>query len=95
MRPGMRFGQMRLRQVAWIWNLVFMQYVGTRQKPHLAKPSIDTGMGLERINSVLQGASTNYDTDLFLPIIDKVRQIAGTPSRHRTMCLRRGNSLIT
>jgi alanyl-tRNA synthetase len=62
-----------------IWNLVFMQYVRDEQgnlEP-LAKPSIDTGMGLERMTSVLQGASTNYDTDLFLPIIDKVEQIAG------------------
>ncbi|MGB4656749.1 MAG: alanine--tRNA ligase-related protein, partial [Bacillota bacterium] len=64
-----------------IWNLVFMQYVRDEagNLSPLAKPSIDTGMGLERIASVLQGASTNYDTDLFLPIIDKVRQIAGTP----------------
>ncbi|HAF66303.1 MAG TPA: alanine--tRNA ligase, partial [Clostridiales bacterium UBA9857] len=64
-----------------IWNLVFMQYVRDEagKLSPLAKPSIDTGMGLERIASVLQGASTNYDTDLFLPIIDKVRQIAGTP----------------
>ena len=43
----------------------------------LPKPSIDTGMGLERIASVLQGADSNFDIDLFVPIIAKVWEIAG------------------
>lgn len=62
-----------------IWNLVFMQYNRDEEGKltPLAKPSIDTGMGLERMASVLQGGGTNYDTDLFLPIIGKVRQSAG------------------
>ncbi len=62
-----------------IWNLVFMQYMRDEHGnlTPLPKPSVDTGMGLERIASVLQGANTNYGTDLFLPIIDKVKQIAG------------------
>jgi len=64
-----------------IWNLVFMQYEqradGTRVP--LPKPSIDTGMGLERITRVLQGVSSNYDTDLFRPLIHHASEIAGKP----------------
>ncbi|MGC8499610.1 MAG: alanine--tRNA ligase [Leptospirillia bacterium] len=57
-----------------IWNLVFMQYdrndagVLTR----LPRPSIDTGMGLERLASVLQGAESNFETDLFLPLMEAI-----------------------
>ncbi len=54
-----------------IWNLVFMQYdqVTKDERRDLPKPSIDTGMGLERIAAVLQGVHDNYDTDLFQTII--------------------------
>lgn len=62
-----------------IWNLVFMQYnrdeAGTLTP--LPKQNIDTGMGLERIASVMQGVESNFDTDLFRPLIDKVAEIAG------------------
>ncbi|MBF0242184.1 MAG: alanine--tRNA ligase [Desulfamplus sp.] len=60
-----------------LWNLVFMQFekdASGNMKP-LPKPSIDTGLGLERIVSVLQNVPTNYDTDLFIPIMDKVTEL--------------------
>ena len=54
-----------------IWNLVFMQYLqlSNKNRESLPKPSIDTGMGLERISTVLQGKTSNFDTDLFLSLI--------------------------
>ncbi|WP_240376491.1 alanine--tRNA ligase [Bacillus piscicola] len=62
-----------------IWNLVFSQYNHNADGTYtpLPKKNIDTGMGLERIVSVIQDAKTNYDTDLFLPIIEKTADIAG------------------
>ncbi|GAB6095105.1 alanine--tRNA ligase [Desulfatiferula olefinivorans] len=62
-----------------IWNLVFMQFERSEkgELTPLPKPSIDTGMGLERILSIMQNADTNYDTDLFIPIIRKVEELSG------------------
>jgi alanyl-tRNA synthetase len=62
-----------------LWNLVFMQFYKDEsgQMTPLPKPSIDTGLGLERIISVLQGVPTNFDTDLFVPIMEKVGQLSG------------------
>lgn len=62
-----------------LWNLVFMQFNRDEsgKLTPLPKPSIDTGMGLERIASILQGAKTNYETDLFVPIIKKVEDLSG------------------
>ncbi|WDP86101.1 MAG: alanine--tRNA ligase [Desulfobacter sp.] len=62
-----------------LWNLVFMQYERSEDgtMTPLPKPSIDTGLGLERIISVLQDVLTNYDTDLFIPIMEKVGDLAG------------------
>jgi alanyl-tRNA synthetase len=61
-----------------LWNLVFMQFNRDQEgKFHpLAKPCIDTGMGLERITSILQGVRSNYDTDLFRPLLREVDAIS-------------------
>ena len=62
-----------------VWNLVFMQYDRDENGVlhPLPAPSVDTGMGLERISLVMQKAATNYDTDVFTPIIRKVEEISG------------------
>jgi alanyl-tRNA synthetase len=62
-----------------LWNLVFMQYNrdDSGNLTPLPKPSIDTGMGLERITAVLQGKKSNFGTDLFIPIISAVESLAG------------------
>ena len=62
-----------------IWNLVFMQYNRdeTGKLTPLPHPSIDTGMGLERIAAVTQNVPTNYDTDLFMPIMRKIETLSG------------------
>ncbi len=60
-----------------IWNLVFMQFEkdADGNMTPLPRPSIDTGMGLERITQVLQGKTNNYDTDLFTPAMDVVQEL--------------------
>ena len=61
-----------------IWNLVFMQYDRdeTGKLTPLPKPSIDTGMGLERLAAIIQGKESNYDTDLFLPLLEYIAEIS-------------------
>ena len=64
-----------------IWNLVFMQFERSadgRLAP-LPRPSVDTGMGLERISAVMQGVHSNYDIDLFKNLIRAAGRLAGTP----------------
>ena len=67
--PGDRFVE--------IWNLVFMQYDrdATGKMTPLPRPSIDTGMGLERVSAVLQGKLSNYETDLLLPVIHRAGEL--------------------
>jgi alanyl-tRNA synthetase len=69
--PGERFVE--------IWNLVFMQFDrdATGKMTPLPKPSIDTGMGLERTAAVMQGVISNYDTDLIRPIINRAGELFG------------------
>src|SRR5712692_4914160 len=79
--PGDPFPNGEGDRVMELWNLVFMQYHRDEKGAlhPLPKPSIDTGMGLERLAAVVQGKTSNYDSDLFQPII---RVIAGTAGKH-------------
>ena len=65
-----------------LWNLVFMQYNRDAQGvlSPLPRPSVDTGMGLERLAAVLQGVKSDYETDLFTPIIQRIMELAGKES---------------
>jgi alanyl-tRNA synthetase len=62
-----------------IWNLVFTQFNQDEngKRTLLPKPNIDTGMGLERVATIMQGKSSFYDTDLFIPLIQKVADLSG------------------
>ena len=65
-----------------IWNLVFMQYeqISLSERINLPKPSIDTGMGLERMTALLNGTNDNYNTDLFNPLIKKSIELLNNES---------------
>ncbi|MEZ4409934.1 MAG: alanine--tRNA ligase [Polyangiales bacterium] len=65
-----------------IWNLVFMQFnraVKDGPLTPLPSPCVDTGMGLERVAAVMQGVTSNYDTDLLRPMVERAAEIAGRP----------------
>ncbi len=74
-----------------IWNLVFMQFNRTQADPQhtgqydvpLPAPGVDTGMGLERIVSIVQGVKANYETDLFMPIIEATQRLTGHSDAER------------
>ena len=69
-----------------IWNLVFMQYeqkVAGGELIPLPRPSVDTGAGLERLASILQGKDNNYDTDAFVPIMARIQQLLGHTDAQR------------
>ncbi|HPQ81059.1 MAG TPA: alanine--tRNA ligase, partial [bacterium] len=63
-----------------IWNLVFMQFNRNSkgETSPLAAPSIDTGMGLERLSAVMQGVNSSWDTDLFVPLISRIAEVTGS-----------------
>ncbi|WP_006786387.1 alanine--tRNA ligase [Thiorhodospira sibirica] len=67
-----------------IWNLVFMQYNRDAQGVlhPLPKPSVDTGMGLERLAAVMQGVHSNYEIDIFQRLIEATADLAGCADRH-------------
>jgi len=64
-----------------IWNLVFMQFdrASDGTLTPLPRPSVDTGAGLERIASVMQGVDSNFHTDLFLPLLERASELVGKP----------------
>ena len=66
-----------------LWNLVFMQFNRTAdgEMTPLPKPSVDTGMGLERISAVLQGVHSNFETDLFVALIEAAAEVTATSDR--------------
>jgi alanyl-tRNA synthetase len=64
-----------------IWNNVFMQFERSTMQP-LPRPSVDTGMGLERMAMVLQGVHSTYETDLFVPIIERTMALLGSDDAH-------------
>jgi len=68
-----------------LWNLVFMQYERHEDGSltPLPRPSIDTGLGFERFTAVLQNAESNYDTDLFMPIIRRTQELLGQSDEER------------
>src|SRR3989441_982854 len=92
--PGDPFPNGEGDRVIELWNLVFMQYHRDEKGAlhPLPKPSIDTGMGLERLAAVVQGKTSNYDSDLFQPLIRAIGEMArkrygASADDDRAMCV--------
>lgn len=68
-----------------VWNLVFMQFDAQPDGTliPLPRPSVDTGMGMERLVRVIQGVESNYDTDLFVPAMNRIQQLLGDSDAQR------------
>ncbi len=79
-----------------IWNLVFMQFDRAKdgKLTALPHPSVDTGMGLERLAAVMQGVASNYDIDLFRHLIEAIAQLAMAQPGHKSSDELRGNNSL-
>lgn len=79
-KPGHELVNMDHPQVVEIWNLVFIQFnrKADTALENLPAQHVDTGMGFERLCMALQGKTSNYDTDVFSPLIEKISELSGT-----------------